>query len=184
MPVLFLDRDGTLIEDVGYPNDPAAVRLIPGAAEAVKTICDQYGYTPVVVSNQSGVARGWITADQMRAVHERFVDVFRDASGLTLPCYYCPHGTDEGCDCRKPKPGLLHKAAAELRLAGQHAIVVGDKPSDVGAGMAYGAETVWLSFGRTYPAPKAMPDCFAESWDDVMKWFLSDPLRVYAPARA
>lgn len=171
MPVLFLDRDGTLIDDVGYPNDPATVRLIPGAAGAVRTLHDRLGYTPVVVSNQSGVARGLITPDQMRAVHERFVEVFREATGLTVPAYYCPHGTDEGCECRKPKPGLLHNAATELGLVGQPAVMIGDKPSDVAAGAAYGAKAVWLAFGRTYPGQTTMPDYIAESWDDVAVWF-------------
>jgi D-glycero-D-manno-heptose 1,7-bisphosphate phosphatase len=180
MPVLFLDRDGTLIDDVGYPNDPAAVRLIPGAARAVRMLHDRLGYTPVVVSNQSGVARGLITPEQMRAVHARFVDLFREASGLTLPCYYCPHGTDDGCDCRKPKPGFLRRAASELELVGQPAVMVGDKPSDVEAGAAYGAKTVWLAFGRPLPDQTVVPDCVAETWDDVVAWFNSQKASVGA----
>jgi histidinol-phosphate phosphatase family protein len=180
MPALFLDRDGTLIDDVGYPNDPTAVRLIPGAAGAVRDLHDRLGYTPVVVSNQSGVARGLITPDQMRAVHDRFVTVFRDASGLTVPAYYCPHGTDEGCPCRKPKPGLLLRAAGEWGLGGQPAVMIGDKPSDVAAGAAYGAKTVWLAFGRMYPAQNVIPDCVAESWDEVVTWFESQMASVGA----
>src|SRR5215210_2961714 len=107
--MLFLDRDGTLMEDVGYPNDPAAVRLLPGAADAVRELVG-FGYVPAVVSNQSGLARGLITPDQADAVHRRFVELFEEASGVRLPAYYCPHGPDDGCDCRKPKTALLCRA--------------------------------------------------------------------------
>lgn len=135
--VLFLDRDGTLMEDVGYPSDPAQVRLIPGAAEAVRELAAA-GFVPVVVSNQSGLARGLITPEQATAVHERFVTLFEAASGIRLSCYYCPHGPADGCDCRKPLPGLLHRAAAELGLTGRPGVMVGDKAADVEAGQAAG----------------------------------------------
>lgn len=135
--LLFLDRDGTLMADVGYPNDPTQVRLLPGAADAVRGLAD-LGFVPVVVSNQSGMARGLITPAQADAVHGRFVSTFREASGLTLPCYYCPHGPDDGCDCRKPAPGLLLRAASEQGMVGMPGVMVGDKPSDGDAGRAAG----------------------------------------------
>ena len=81
-----MDRDGTLMVDVGYPNDPDTVRLIPGAAEAVREMV-KLGAVPAVVSNQSGIARGRITRDQAMAVHDRFVDLFEAASGVKLPCF-------------------------------------------------------------------------------------------------
>jgi D-glycero-D-manno-heptose 1,7-bisphosphate phosphatase len=135
--MLFLDRDGTLMEDVGYPNDPAQVRLIPGAAEAVRDLV-ALGFVPAVVSNQSGLARGIITPEQADDVHRRFVELFEQASGVRLPCYYCPHGPDDGCDCRKPKPGLLHRATADLGMVGNRGVIVGDKPADVQAGVSAG----------------------------------------------
>jgi histidinol-phosphate phosphatase family protein len=170
MIALLLDRDGTLMDDVGYPNDPQKVNLIPDAVNVVKELHNRFRCVPCIVSNQSGVARGLITHEQFQAVHERFIELFRQATGLTLPAYYCLHGTDEKCDCRKPKPGLLQQAIAELGLAGKPAIMIGDKPSDVEAGATIGAKTVWLSQGRTYPAHVPMPDLFAESWSDVVEW--------------
>jgi len=86
---LLLDRDGTLMEDVGYPNDPEQVRLLPGAAAAVRELA-RLGFAPAVVSNQSGLARGKITPEQASAVHGRFVELFAQVSGLKLPCFYCP----------------------------------------------------------------------------------------------
>jgi histidinol-phosphate phosphatase family protein len=169
--MLFLDRDGTLIEDVGYPNDPAQVRLLPGAAEAVRELAAR-GFVPAVVSNQSGLARGLITPDQAQAVHDRFVELFDAASGLRLPCYYCPHGPDDGCDCRKPLPGLLRRAAADLGMAGTPGVMVGDKPADVDAGHRAGYLSVWLGFGRPYPADGPQPELILEDWSafDAAGW--------------
>jgi histidinol-phosphate phosphatase family protein len=166
-----LDRDGTLMEDVGYPRDPADVRLIAGAAAAV---CDlaAAGFVPAVVSNQSGIARAVVTAGQAAAVHTRFVSVFAEASGLVLPCFYCPHGPDDGCDCRKPRTGLLQQAARELGLPAAGAVMVGDKPADVAAGRAVGATTVWLSHGRAYPAGEPEADFVAASWPEMVGWIL------------
>lgn len=172
---LLLDRDGTLMVDVGYPSDPRQVRLIPGAASAVRDLVRR-GYKPAVVSNQSGLARGRITPKQAAAVHTRFVDLFRLASGVTLPCYYCPHGPDDGCDCRKPRHGLLVQAVSSLGLDGRPAVMVGDKPSDTVAGQAFGAATVWLSFGRDYPPGEPSPDFVERDWDScaaTLRHFLS-----------
>jgi D-glycero-D-manno-heptose 1,7-bisphosphate phosphatase len=161
--LLFLDRDGTLMEDVGYPNDPTQVRLIPGAADAVRELAS-LGFVPVVVSNQSGLARGLITPEQADAVHRRFVELFEAASGVRLPCYYCPHGPDDGCDCRKPLPGLLLRAASDHGMTGMPGVMIGDKPADVETGFRAGYHTVWLAFGRRYPEDAPLPELILEDW--------------------
>ena len=148
-PYLFLDRDATLIRDTVYPRDPAAVELLPGAADAVADLARR-GFTPAVVSNQSGVARGLITPAEAAAVDARFVELFAAASGVTLRCWYCFHGPADGCDCRKPRPGLLHRAAAGLGMAGRPGVMVGDKPSDVDAGRAAGYDG--FLFAGDWPA--------------------------------
>jgi D-glycero-D-manno-heptose 1,7-bisphosphate phosphatase len=157
--LLLLDRDGTLIDDTGYPNDPAAVRLLPGAVEAVMAFAHA-GYVPAVVSNQSGIARGLITPRQAQDVHEHFVAMFAAASGIVLSCYYCPHGPQAGCSCRKPRAGLLLQAARELDAS--PTIMIGDKPSDVEAGHAVGAYTIWL--GQAYPVDAPRPDRIIRDW--------------------
>ena len=164
--LLLLDRDGTLMEDVGYPNDPGTVRLIPNAAKAIRELVTG-GFVPAVVSNQSGIARGLITPEEAVAVHERFVELFERESGVRLPCFYCPHGAGDGCICRKPKTGLLMEAAKALDMAGRPAAMVGDKPSDVAAGRTVNAVSVWLSFGRKYPAGEATPDFIANGWNEL-----------------
>lgn len=178
--LLLLDRDGTLMVDTGYPNDPAAVCLLPGAAEGVRQLA-WLGYVPVVVSNQSGLARGKITVDQARAVHQAFVTRFAEASGLMLPCYYCPHGPQDGCDCRKPLTGLLESAARDQGLRNAPAVMIGDKPSDIAAGQEFGARTVWISHGQPYPYFEAQPDLIATDWSLIPDLLLqSENARVHA----
>ena len=153
-PYLFLDRDATLIRDTVYPRDPAAVELLPGAADAVGDLVRR-GFTPAVVSNQSGVARGLITPAEAAAVDARFVELFAAASGVTLRCWYCFHGPADGCDCRKPKPGLLLRAARHYgHPIGPDSVTVGDKPGDLDAGRAAGCGRTVL-FEGDWPAVHA-----------------------------
>jgi histidinol-phosphate phosphatase family protein len=144
-PALFLDRDGTLIVDVGYPRDPALVELVPGAAEALREL--QRDRALVVISNQSGIARGKITPAEAAAVHARFVEVFANEGVTFAGFYYCPHGPDDGCPCRKPAPGLIEDAARELGLDVAASVMIGDKPSDLEAGRAAGCGRV-MQLGR------------------------------------
>lgn len=184
LAMLFLDRDGTLIDDVGYPKDPADVRLIPGAADAVREL-GGLGFVPAVVSNQSGLARGLVTPDQARAVHDRFVTLFEEASGVRVPCYYCPHGPDDGCDCRKPKTGLLRKAATDLEMVGRPGVLVGDKHSDVDAAHTAGYDAVLMFNFPNPPPPRWAGRWWAatDDWRDVIRW-LGVRLRHWSGAKA
>ncbi|HEX7840169.1 MAG TPA: HAD family hydrolase [Kofleriaceae bacterium] len=135
-PALLLDRDGTLIADVGYPRDPARVEPMPGAFEALRAL--KASFALVIISNQSGIGRGLITQAEARAVHDRVVDVFGRAGIQFAGAYYCPHAPDAGCPCRKPAPGLLLDAARDLGLDLAGSVMLGDKASDVAAGLAAG----------------------------------------------
>ena len=133
---LFLDRDGTLIVDVGYPRDPALVELLPSAADMLRDL--QQTFTLIIISNQSGIGRGLITEAEAAAVHARVIELFA-AEGVTFAgSYYCPHAPDAACRCRKPAPGLLEDAAHEHGIDLARSIMIGDKPSDVAAGRAAG----------------------------------------------
>lgn len=165
-PALFLDRDGTIIVDVGYPRDPARVELLPGAAAALAALAPHAAL--VIVSNQSGLARGRITPAEAAAVHARVVALLA-AAGVTLAgAHYCPHGPDDGCRCRKPAPGLLVDAAAALGLDLAASIVIGDKPSDVGAGHAAGCRAGLLFAAADAPAA-------ARAAADVVGWAEAGP---------
>ena len=140
-PAIFLDRDGTLIEDVGYARDPEGVRLLDGVAEALGALRSA-GFALVVVSNQSGLARGLVTPEEAHAVHERFIRELR-AHGVELDdVRYCPHAPDDGCTCRKPAPGLLLASARDLNLDLGDSFMVGNTSADVEAGRAAGCRTI------------------------------------------
>ena len=133
---LFLDRDGTLIVDVGYPRDPALVEPLPGAFDALRAL--QRSWMLVIISNQSGIGRGLIAQHEADAVHARVVELFAGAGVTFAGAYYCPHAPEAACRCRKPAPGLLLDAARDLDLDLAASAMVGDKPSDLEAGRAAG----------------------------------------------
>lgn len=134
--VLF-DRDGTLVQDVPYNGDPALVRPMPGAREALDAV-RAAGLRTAVVSNQSGVARGVLDMDAVRAVNARVEELL----GPLGPWCVCPHGPGDGCSCRKPAPGLVLRAAALLGVEPEESVVIGDIGADVGAARAAGARAV------------------------------------------
>lgn len=131
-PAVFLDRDGTLIEDPGFLSNPEQVRVLPGAAEAVARL-NAAGFAVVVVTNQSGIARGLLTADQYTAT-ERRVDQLMARKGARVDAhYFCPHHPriDGPCECRKPGVSLYRQAAAELELDLADSWWIGDRVRDV-----------------------------------------------------
>ncbi len=141
---VLLDRDGTLVVDVPYNGDPALVSPMPGAVEAVERL-RQAGMPTAVVSNQSGIARGLLSWDDVHAVDRRIVEVF----GPLGPWAVCPHGDDDHCDCRKPAPGLVLHAAELLGVAPADIVVIGDIGADVQAATAAGAAAVLVPTDRT-----------------------------------
>jgi len=141
---VFLDRDGTLIEDVGYPRDPDRVRLLPGVPEALQRL-RQAGFRLVIVSNQSGVGRGLVTPEEVTAVHRRLIEVLEGHGVVIDDARYCPHAPEDACDCRKPSPAMLYAAAEHLGIDLAGSFMVGDKASDAEAGRRAGAATVLLS---------------------------------------
>lgn len=134
--VLF-DRDGTLIKDVPYNGDPALVEPMPGAAEALRLLREA-GVPTALVSNQSGIARGLLSDADAQAVNARMEELIGDVG----PKLYCPHGPEDGCECRKPKPGLILQAAAALHVRPQDCVVIGDIAADMGAAISVGARGV------------------------------------------
>jgi D-glycero-D-manno-heptose 1,7-bisphosphate phosphatase len=150
---VFLDRDGTLTEEVGYVNHPSRLRLLPRTAEALRCL-NRGGVPAVMVTNQSGVARGYFSEEVLAAVNAVLVDQLEHEGAVLDGVYVCPHHPVEGtppfradCDCRKPKPGLLHRAAADLDLDLARSWMIGDKPSDVLVGQRVGAQTVLVLTG-------------------------------------
>ena len=150
---IFLDRDGTINEEVGYMDRIEKLKLIPGAAEAIRLI-NAAGMKAVVVTNQSGVARGIFTESFVAEIHARLGEMLR-AEGASLDgIYFCPHHPTEGrgdylreCECRKPAPELLLRAAAELNLDLARSYMVGDTLKDIEAGARAGAQGILVRTG-------------------------------------
>jgi D-glycero-D-manno-heptose 1,7-bisphosphate phosphatase len=164
-PAVFLDRDGVIIDEVNYLSGPEQVRLIPGAAEAIARL-NQRGIPVVVVTNQSGVARGLFPEEGVAAVHEYLSGLLAAAGAHVSRYYYCPHHPTAGrgaygidCLCRKPRPGMLLRAAAEMGLDLGRSFLVGDKRSDLEAGARAGARTILVRTGYGQFLAEATLDC-------------------------
>ena len=167
---LLLDRDGTLIVDVGYPRDPALVEPLPGAIETLRELGQRFAL--VIVSNQSGIGRGRITEAEAHAGHARVIELFAAGGVRFAGAYYCPHAPDAGCACRKPQPGLIHDAARELGLDLAASVLVGDKPSDLEAGRAAGVGRL-VRFGPDADGVSGAARC--DDWNDVRAILRTDP---------
>ncbi len=144
---VLLDRDGTINEEVGYVLSPAELRLIPGAADAIRRL-RELGLGVLVVTNQSPVGRGWITEDELEAVHRRLRELLQ-AEGADLDgIEHCPHAPGTGCRCRKPATGMVERASATFGFDPAEAFVVGDHAGDMAMGRAVGARTVFVLTGH------------------------------------
>ncbi len=144
--VVILDRDGTIVVDHGYLDDPARLEFLPRAVEGLRLL-QVSGARLVVVTNQSGVGRGLISLQSLHEINARFVEMVREIGGRIEGLYWCPHRPEEGCACRKPKTRLVLDAAAELGFDPSNAWVIGDKSSDIELGRRLGAVSVLVSAG-------------------------------------
>ena len=180
-PAVFLDRDGTLSEEIGYMTDPSKLVLIQGAAEALKQLSNA-GFRLVVVTNQSGISRGYFGLKELLLANERLESLFFE-KGVTLDgIYACPHGPVFGCACRKPLPALLIEAALDHGIDFRRSFVVGDKLTDVELGWRLAIPSVLLltGFGRAELAKmqkngsmRFRPDMVASDILEASKWILN-----------
>ncbi len=167
-PVVFLDRDGTINEEVGYLNHPSRFRLLPRVAEGLKLL-KEAGFATVLVTNQSGIARGFFPASLVEEVHRRLQEELSRFGAELDAIYYCPHHPSEGCRCRKPRPGMVERAMRDLELDLSRAYVVGDRHTDLLLAREIGARGVLVltGYGRgelAYYLPRLglEPDLVAE----------------------
>lgn len=151
---IFIGKDGTLIDNIPNNVDPARVTLTPGAAHGIKLLVN-HGYLPVIVSNQSGVAFGYFTVDALEAVIERIQELLFIEGTTIQDFYFCPHHPEGSvpeyavtCACRKPSPGMLVKAALDLRIDLSQSWVIGDILNDIEAGHRAGCRTILVNNGH------------------------------------
>ncbi len=146
---IFLDRDGTITKDVHYCSHPEDLELLPNAAEAIRLL-NEHRYKVVIVTNQSGIGRGYFTEEALAEIHEKMKSELAKEGALVDAIYYCSHHPDENCDCRKPKPKLILQAAKEYHIALDYYFVVGDMQMDIEMGKAVGCQAILI--GTPLPA--------------------------------
>jgi D-glycero-D-manno-heptose 1,7-bisphosphate phosphatase len=160
-----LDRDGTIIAEKVYLADAEQVELLPGAAAGLRRL-RRAGLGLIVVTNQSGIGRGYLALDCLEQIHRRMQDLLRREEVELEAIYHCPHTPKDDCACRKPRPGLLQRASAEWGFDLATAFVVGDKPCDVDLGRGVGATTVLVRTGygaQVEAAGVAQPDYIVDN---------------------
>ena len=170
-PAVFLDRDGTLMEDVGYISDPALVRLYPGVLEALRRL-KAAGFRLVIVTNQSGIGRGHFTVEQYESVHARLVELL--GPGLLDAAYFCAEHPDAATERRKPGAGMLREAAAEHGLDLAQSWMIGDREGDLLAGRAAGARAVLVLTGIGAEAEQGNAHFVAKDLADAVDFILRD----------
>ena len=159
---IFLDRDGTINREVGFLRDINDFELLPDVAEAIRKI-NSSGYLCIVITNQPVIARGEVTVDELDQIHNKMETLLGEHGAYIDGLYYCPHHPDKGfdgevvelkidCDCRKPKPGMLLKAARDFNIDLTSSWMIGDKDKDVMAGKAAGCQTVWIGARTSHSA--------------------------------
>ena len=159
---LFLDRDGVLIEDRGYMRDPALVYPLPGAPEALAALASE-GWKLIVVSNQSGVGRGLISAAERDSVQSCFLETMRARGVPIAASYICSHAPETACECRKPSPYFLFQAAREHSIDLAASWMIGDRQADIVCGREAGCSTIWLR-NAVFPSEQEQPTFIADDW--------------------
>jgi D-glycero-D-manno-heptose 1,7-bisphosphate phosphatase len=176
----FLDRDGTIAEEMGYLNHLSRFRLFPFAAAAIRRL-NEAGVPVVVVTNQSGAARGFFPEEMIHRVHERMAAELAAAGARVDGVYYCPHDLKSGCDCRKPRTGMLERAAAEHALVLAGSFIVSDRYDDLRMAEAVGGRSILVltGYGRgEYEWNRAhwprMPDHIVENLAEAVEIILKE----------
>ena len=181
---VILDRDGTINIEVGYLTQANDFRLIPGTPEAIKAF-NNLGLRVVVVTNQAGIARGFLSETTLEAIHRSMGHTLRRHNASVDAVYYCPHHPTDGfgpykvnCECRKPKPGMLKRAAAELDIDLSQSFIVGDKLTDLEAGRSVGCSMVLVRTGYGPESERNLEQCgvhpehIAEDLLAASKWIV------------
>ena len=149
MKTVFLDRDGVINRNPpnkGYVRKWTEFTFIPNARKAIRQLTES-GYRIIVVTNQAGIGRGLYSEEDLTDIHARMVAEINKAGGTVNAVYYCPHHPEAGCECRKPKPGMLTRAAREHNIELSDAYLIGDTTTDIEAGQSVGATTFLVLTG-------------------------------------
>jgi len=132
---IFIDRDGTIIKEKNYISNPKQVELLSHSIEGIKLL-RAAGFKLFVVTNQSGISRGWFSIDDLHSIHTRLLEMIKLEDTLVDKIYFCPHRQEDNCACRKPKPGMINQAQTEFNIDLSHSYIIGDRSEDIELGKA------------------------------------------------
>ncbi len=173
---VFLDRDGTINEDTGYIDSPERLSIIAGVSPAIKRL-NSKGFKVIIITNQSGIARGYFSKDALDAINKRLLEVLKKQGAHLDGIYYCPHHPDDNCECRKPKTGMLEKAKEDLHIDFNQSYVVGDKVSDVEIARNIGGKGILVLTGSGKDEKEKLihqPAYIADDLKDAVEWIIKD----------
>lgn len=169
---VFLDRDGTIARDVNYCRRPEDLEILATVPDAIKLL-NENGFKIVVVTNQSGIARGYFTEETLARIHQKMKDELAKHGARIDAIYYCPHHPDDGCNCRKPRTALFHRAARELDIEFTKSYMIGDTQMDIGSGLALGCKTVLVTTGpKRGDGVTGPPAYIAETLLEAAQWIM------------
>jgi D-glycero-D-manno-heptose 1,7-bisphosphate phosphatase len=175
MKGIFLDRDGVIIRKApegDYVRSWNEVEFLPGSLEAIAAF-SRRGYKVIIITNQRGIATGKIEATHLQNIHDKIKEVVHCNGGQITGIYHCPHDKPEQCQCRKPKPGMLLRAANEHKLRLSECWMIGDACSDIEAGRSVGCRTVFISRATESCSHPGMPEVRVETLEAAAKYILS-----------
>lgn len=171
---VFLDRDGTMARDVHYCRRVEDFELLAAVPKAIKLLSAS-GFKVVLITNQSGIARGYFTEETLAQINKKMEDELAEHGAHLDAIYYCPHHPDEGCECRKPKTALFKRATKELDIDLDHSFVIGDMQMDVDAGKVLGCKTVLVTTGpQGGEGIVDPPDYVAGTLLEAAQWIIED----------
>lgn len=171
-PAIFFDRDGIVNRRLpdNYVKRIEEFEFLPDVSQAVRMVHDR-GYLAIVVTNQRGIGRGLMTEEDLEGVHAWMQNYLRDNGGHRFDAiYHCPHDTVDGCACRKPRPGMLHTAAADLGVDLNRSWIIGDSESDVEAGLAAGCRAVLVAPKGTRSKATHVSTSLLDGVETILNW--------------
>ena len=154
MKVIFVDRDDTIIINKDYLDTPDGIDLLPNAVKGLKALMDK-GYTLIMITNQSGINRGYFTLETLNAIHARLAEILAEDGVKFEKIYFCPHRPDEHCHCRKPATGMLEAACRDYDIDLEHSAMIGDSAGDMKMANSFGVKAIQVTYGIRDALPES-----------------------------
>jgi len=175
---VFIDRDGTINANIGYIDSPDRFMMYSGVAEGIRLL-NQDGFKVIIITNQSGIARGYFSKETLEKIHYRMKRELSEKDAIVDAIYYCPHHPDDDCNCRKPKTGLLEKAVKDFNINAGKSFIIGDRMLDMETGNKIGCKTVLVPEDKDKVVVEmresnVQPDHICDDFFSGAKWIIEN----------